>query len=233
MPDRRKDISLDNRLLQCASFVRDKAKVVDVGTDHGYLAIYLVKTEKAIHAIASDLREGPLNNALENIKRYGCENLIEPRLSDGLKNISAQEADDIVIAGMGGEVIANIIKSTSWLKDETKHLILQPMTMAEHLRRFLFDEGFEIIKEQATISGGKVYTIMIAAFSQGTIKVSDLYPYIGKLETNLDDAGVKYAQREIRDLRNKIWGCKCEGKVGRVKELSEVKSQIENLLNGE
>ena len=232
MPDRRKDISLDSRLLQCASFVRDKVKVVDVGTDHGYLAIYLVKTEKAIHAIASDLREGPLNNALENIKRYGCENLIEPRLSDGLKNISAQEADDIVIAGMGGEVIASIIKSTSWLKDETKHLILQPMTMAEHLRRFLFDEGFEIIKEQATISGGKVYTIMIAAFSQGTIKVSDLYPYIGKLEANLDDAGVKYAQREIRDLRNKIWGCECEGRLDRAKELAKVKSKLENLLNG-
>ena len=104
--------------------------------------------------------------------------------------------------------------------------------MAENLRRFLFDEGFEIIKEQAIISGGKVYTIMIAAFSQGTIKVSDLYPYIGKLEANLDDAGVKYAQREIRDLRNKIWGCECEGRLDRAKELSKVKSKLENLLNG-
>lgn len=232
MSYRRKDISLDSRLLQCASFVRDKSKVVDVGTDHGYLAIYLAKTQKAIHAIASDLREGPLNNALENIKRYSCNNLIEPRLSDGLKNISAQEADDIVIAGMGGEVIANIIESANWLKDETKHLILQPMTMAENLRRFLFDEGFEIIKEQATMSSGKVYTVMMVAFSQKEIEVSDLYPYIGRLGDNLDDAGIKYVQREIRDLSNKIWGCECEGKFDRAKELSKVKSKLENLLKG-
>lgn len=233
MPDRRKDISLDGRLLQCASFVRDRVKVVDVGTDHGYLAIYLVKTKKAIHAIASDLRKGPLNNASENIKRYGCENLIEPRLSDGLKNISAHEADDIVIAGMGGEVIANIIENADWLKDGTKHLILQPMTMAEYLRRFLFDKGFKIIKEQATMSGGKVYSIMMVEFSQRAIEVSDLYPYIGGLEENLDSAGVKYAQKEIRDLSNKIWGCECEGNLSRAKELSEVKSKLENLLNGE
>lgn len=232
MTDADKAISLDSRLLKCADFVRDKVKVVDVGTDHAYLSIHLVKCKKATYVIASDLRKGPLDNALTNIKRFGCEDLIETRLSNGLAGVGACEVDDIIVAGMGGEAIAKIIDGASWLKDSKKRLILQPMTMAEHLRKFLFNNGFKIIKESAVISGSKVYTIMKAEFFEGSMEVSDLYTYIGGLEQNLDDAAVKYIEKEIRDLKNKILGYRCQGNAKGAETLTMVKNKLENLIHG-
>lgn len=96
------DFSLDNRLALCADFVRDGAKVADIGTDHAYLPVWLCRIGRCDTAIAADINPLPLERGIETINNSGLNNRIEARLSNGLEKISGDEADDIVIAGMGG-----------------------------------------------------------------------------------------------------------------------------------
>ncbi len=204
--EKSKNMKLDNRLHLCAQSVRNGARIADIGTDHAYLSIWLMKNKLISHAIAADLREGPLLNAQNNIKKYGMEQYIETRLSDGLDNINENEVDDIIIAGMGGELIINIIKRAGWLKNQNKSLILQPMSAEQELREFLFSEGFNLNTEKAVVSYGKVYSVMSVNY-KGNLKYHDkLYPYIGPLTDNLTDEAHLYIEKEIRNLNNKVIG---------------------------
>ena len=119
------------RLQMVADFVRDGAAVADIGTDHAYLPVALVLSGKCPRAVVSDLREMPLENARQAIRRYHLEDRIVACLSDGLDEIAPDWAQDIIIAGMGGELIAAILARAPWLRNEGKRLILQPMTHAE------------------------------------------------------------------------------------------------------
>ena len=118
-------------------------------------------------AVASDVRAGPLERAKKNIERYGVGNLVAVRLSDGLDAVQPSEAEDIVVAGMGGLMIAEIISRAPWLKEGGRHLILQPMTRAEDLRRSLSDQGFAILRERAVREEHHLYTAMLCAYSPG------------------------------------------------------------------
>lgn len=175
---------LDDRLMLCAEFVRSGAKIADIGTDHAYLPVWLAKQNKISHAVAADLRAEPLKSGDMNIKKYNAEDIVETRLSDGLTKISPDEADDIIIAGMGGDLIASIIDNAPWLKNAEKRLILQPMTKSERLRKYLCDNGFEIKAEKAAISDKKVYSVMLCSYCGQKILYDELYLYLGK---TLDD----------------------------------------------
>ena len=153
---------LDPRLSLCASFVPAGAKLADIGTDHGYLPIWLAKTGRVIHAVAADLRPGPLERAKENVRKYQVEDIVELRLSDGLQAFLPEEADFIVIAGMGGEVIASILGAAPWLKETGARLVLQPMTRAEELRRFLAEHGYAIAREALVRDRGFLYPVIEA-----------------------------------------------------------------------
>ena len=153
---------LDPRLSLCASFVPAGAKLADIGTDHGYLPIWLAKTGRVIHAVAADLRPGPLERAKENVRKYQVEDIVELRLSDGLQAFLPEEADFIVIAGMGGEVIASILGAVPWLKETGARLVLQPMTRAEELRRFLAEHGYAIAREALVRDRGFLYPVIEA-----------------------------------------------------------------------
>ena len=118
--NKKKLFQLDRRLQTCASMVRENHVLADIGTDHAYLPIWLVKKEVIKKAIASDINMGPLQKAAFNIRRYNVGKQVDARLSDGLELIFPNEADDIVIAGMGGELIADIIEKAPWLKDAEK-----------------------------------------------------------------------------------------------------------------
>ena len=123
--------SLGPRLGLCASFVRPGCRLADIGADHAHLSVWLACRSAVRSAIAADVREGPLSAARRTIARCGVESLVSARLSDGLRAIRPEEADDIVIAGMGGELIARIVGEAPWLCTPERHLILQPMTSAE------------------------------------------------------------------------------------------------------
>lgn len=169
-------ISLDNRLKTAAALCRSGGIVCDVGTDHALLACYLAKCgAKAV--IASDINEGPLEAARRTVEQEGCDNVRVVR-SDGLCEIDF--ADDVIICGMGGELIADIIAGCRFLSESTR-FILQPMTKPEILRKRLYADGFEILEERTAYDGKRAYVVMLAAFTGNHCDIDEVFAYTGKV----------------------------------------------------
>lgn len=192
--------TLDERLQACATFVREGAKLVDVGTDHAYLPICLAKSGRIKYAIATDVKYAPLAVAQKNILKYEAKDMVDVCLSDGLSRINQSEVDDIVIAGMGGQTIVQILDKCQWIEDPSLHLILQPMTADNVLREFLFTKKFQIIKEVAVKSGDHVYAVMLAHFVGEEFAWSQADTYIGKLDAS--PYACEYLERQIKHLQN-------------------------------
>lgn len=146
-------LPISKRLLCCASMVQSGSRVADIGTDHGYLGIYLLQSGAARHVIACDLRKDPLENARRNAKLFGVDGEMEFRLSDGLEKILPDEVDTVVMAGMGGDLIQKILSQCPWRKREGLQFILQPQSAGNVLRRWLCEDGFEIQREEPCRTG--------------------------------------------------------------------------------
>ena len=161
-----KNITLDGRLSCAASLVRNDSVVADIGTDHAYLPIYLLSRGTAKFAIASDVNRGPLDRAVAHAEEYGMTDRMRFTLADGLCGIEPEKegVTDIVICGMGGELIAKIIGASDYTKKSGVRLILQPMTCAAELREFLAENGYEIVTERLCKAAGKIYTCIAAEY---------------------------------------------------------------------
>lgn len=170
-------ISLDNRLQTAAALCRSGGTICDVGTDHALLACYLAKNG-AKEVIASDINDGPLESARRTVEQEGCTN-VRVLKSDGLKQIDY--ADDVIICGMGGELIADIISGCRFLSEETR-FILQPMTKPEILRRRLYEDGFEILEERTAYDGKRAYVIIHAAYTGTRREADDIFALTGKVK---------------------------------------------------
>ncbi len=197
---------LDERLSLCAEFVREGTRLADVGTDHAYLPVWLALNGKIRSAVACDVRVGPLENAKANILRFGVSNIVSTALSDGLDNLEPDSADDIVIAGMGGELTAKIIMRTQWLRDRDKRLILQPMTRADALRLFLCENGFCLQEEKACVSARKSYSVMVWHYDGQIRECQDVFRYIGLLEQDDSDEARQYIAVINGKLKKKLLG---------------------------
>ena len=197
--------SLDSRLSLCASFVREGVSVADIGTDHAYLPIWLLLNGKIEKALACDINEGPLNSGKADVLRYNLDDKITLRLSDGLKNVEESEADDIIIAGMGGELIAKILSECSWVKNEEKRFILQPMTKCEVLIKWLYESGFEITQQKACECDKKHYTVMVAKYTGNCTTQSRTFLFTGKLDTE-DENSKTYLSHIISHLQKRAIG---------------------------
>lgn len=169
-------ISLDNRLKTAAALCRSGGIVCDVGTDHALLACYLAKNG-AKEVIASDINDGPLEAARRTVEQEGCNNVRVVK-SDGLREIGY--ADDVIICGMGGELIADIIAGCRFLSEGTR-FILQPMTKPEILRERLYADGFEILEERTAYDGKRAYVIMLAAYTGDRLDIDELFAFTGKV----------------------------------------------------
>ena len=152
---------LSKRLQAVADMVTKGNIVADIGTDHGYVPIYLVNNNIAPTAFALDINQGPLSRAKENIKREGLEKKINTVLSDGMDKLSPNMVDTAIIAGMGGELIVHILK-TSKINNTLKEIILSPHRDIEQVRRYIIDSGWHIIDENMVVDGGKYYTVLKA-----------------------------------------------------------------------
>ncbi len=192
--------SLSKRLKTIASLVPIGARVCDIGTDHGYLSIYLKKNNIAESIIACDLNQKPLLTAQKNIEKSGVKG-IDLRLSDGLSNIKPDEVDTVIIAGMGGEVISGIIGACEWIKSKEYSLILQPTTSADFLRRFLTENGFEIKAETPLGENSKIYSIMQIEFTYNKKEYPEHYHYIGEISPDSED-GLLYIKKQQKILLN-------------------------------
>ncbi len=169
-------ISLDNRLKTAAALSAKRGIICDVGTDHALLACYLAQNGAA-QVIASDINDGPLEAARHTILQEGCENVRAVK-SDGLKQIDF--ADEVIICGMGGELIAEIIAGCRFLSSKTR-FILQPMTKPELLRRRLYANGFEISEERTACDGKRAYVVMLAMYTGERRDMDELFCLTGKV----------------------------------------------------
>ncbi len=186
-------VKLDKRLLTIADMVRLDGMICDVGTDHALLPCYLFG-KGAKNIIASDINDGPLNSAMATIKQYRAESGVKTIKSDGLRSVPP--CDDVIIAGMGGELIARIVTECSFITENTR-FILQPMTKAQILRRELYRNGFEIIEERTAESAGKIYTVMLVKFTGVKSEISDDFAFFGKNNDKTYESAVNEKLRKL------------------------------------
>lgn len=197
------EIRLDTRLMTVASMVRQDSVVLDIGTDHGYLPCFLVQKGIAKSAIASDVRPMPLQSAKNTIEASGLQNKIQAILSDGLENIPDNSADTIILAGMGGILIADILSKKQWIKSSNIEIIAQPMTHSEKTREYLLQNGFEIIEEKGCFSAGHYYCVIRASYSGRVNSHEDGYIYYGKLKDNKDEFSKKFLKAQYNRLQKR------------------------------
>lgn len=154
-------IQLSKRLSHIAAFVPTGTSIIDVGTDHGYLPIYLRQKSEITHAIATDINKGPVENAKKHIARYGISE-IEVRQGNGLSAIAKEECEVVILAGMGGYLIIDILMNALQKIQNVERLILQPQQDIDKVRRFLHANNFVIMEEDFLEEEGKYYTIIVA-----------------------------------------------------------------------
>lgn len=155
-------MELSRRMQRVADMVTDSRAVADIGCDHGYVSIYLVESGRTGHAYAMDVRKGPLSKAVEHVKQKNLEEQIECRLSDGLERLAPGEADTLILAGMGGLLMIDILKRGSSHRRGDEILILQPQSDIAAVRRYIYEIGYRIQTEDMLVEDGKYYTILRA-----------------------------------------------------------------------
>lgn len=199
---------IDARLKAIADFIRKDSYVCDVGTDHAYLPCYLIKNGITNHCVACDIGEAPLKSARNHIQQYGYENQIETLLSDGLKSVPPEKAQDIVIAGMGGDLIGRILLDAEFTKEKGRRFILQPMTNVDILRDVLYQNGFEILEERPIIDKHHTYTIMLVVYSGKIQQQGQLFLLLGKVIEKKDDQAREYVKRQYLKIQKIADGMK-------------------------
>ena len=197
-------MKLSKRLQTIADFVKKGAVVADIGTDHAHIPIYLIKNNIISKAYACDINKGPLEKAKENINYYGVKN-IELRLSNGLEKLKTDEADTFIIAGMGGELIIDILDRGQGFLDKKNTFILSPHTKIEEVRNYLLRKGLKILKEDMCIDEGKFYTVMEAVYMGKTFSYTKGELLFGKyLIDNKNPVLFEYLKKEKQKYLNII-----------------------------
>ena len=203
-----RDLELTPRLRRLADWVPPGARLADIGTDHGYLPVWLRLHGRVASAIACDLREGPLARARETGRTWGADG-IDYRLGNGLAVVSPEEADAVVIAGMGGENIAAILARAPWTAGLEHTLLLQPQTRAEVLRAFLAENGYAIRREALVEDRGVLYPVMEAGGGKMSLTLGQLHGGAALLH---DPLGERYIIQKIIRLQTAVAGINRSGK---------------------
>ena len=186
--------------------------LADIGTDHGYVPIYATTEKISKRAIACDINEGPLLRAQDNIDKYGAKDFCEVRLSDGLSNLKPNEVDTIIITGMGGLLIRDILSKGIDVVKEVKQLILSPQGDGDRVKHFLDENNYVIVREKVVKDEGKYYNIIDAR--NFNIFVDKKYMFSGSILGNPDKTFIRFLDKKI-------------------KTCDEIIANVENSENGE
>ncbi len=217
---------LTPRLKMVASLVPEAETICDIGTDHAYIALYLVKKGITKRVIAADIKEGPLMQATKNISAYGEEARVETRLSNGFEKIKSGEAQVAVIAGMGGETICEILKNDIGIES----FVLQPQSAHRELRGFLLSNGYVIKDEKICREGRKMYTAMLVSrgnMNSLTLPELEIGPILIKERPPLFNDYVKYRLYEIDSIYDKLISSNAGE---RLEEITTLKNLYEDLI---
>ena len=199
-------MQLSKRLLTCCSFVKPGDRVADIGCDHGYVSIHLLKNNIASAVIASDIKEGPLRSAMQNADKYGVADNIRFYLSDGVAAIP-REFDSLICAGMGGDTMCSILEAAPWLKNDQYRLILQCQSKVPLLRQYLSAQGWVINAEVVVRDGRFLYTVMEVLWRPGSQTLTPGQTHFSPaLLLQPCEETAEYYQRLLFSLRRAING---------------------------
>ena len=231
-----KSEGLNPRLSCAAGFVRQGAVFADIGTDHAYLPLFLLEKGRIARAVCSDINEGPLDSARRNAAERGLFDRCEFVLTDGAEKALSYGVTDVAICGMGGELIADIIKRAGGLYDPKMRLILQPMTRQAHLRSFLLGEGFRIVREGYSREGGRFYLCIVAEYVGECREISEIVAEVGECTEIVNkSAHTGYLKAKKSALEKAIRGRGIGGTVTEFDReiLSAIDGKIRELEKGE
>lgn len=222
-------VMISKRLQMVASLVTKGYRMADVGTDHGFVPIYLVKTGVCPSALAMDVRSGPLERAREHIREYGLERQIETRLSDGVSELKVGEADSVVIAGMGGPLTVRILQEGRTVLESVKELILSPHTEAVSVRRYLQDSGWYIEEEHMVYDEGKYYVFLKATHGQGDYESHADFYFGKRLMEKAEPDWEQYLNKGFFKLKQLEMRLATQDSARAKMRLGEVRAQIEEM----
>ena len=223
---------LSPRLGALLQLIRPGARLLDVGSDHAYLPVAAVAAGVAKAALASDIASGPIERARAHVAEYGLEDRVETMRTPGLEGTGDFHATDVVIAGMGGEMIASILEACRYIRDPRIRLILQPMTKSEKLREYLSHSGFEIDGETVIEEGRRIYEAMTAHYTGIPYLLSPLEAQIGRRDPGSDgEKTKKLLEKKIARQRKAAQGKRADDpeKEKEVRLLTELTSALEAL----
>lgn len=224
---------LSDRLMKITEFVKENTSILDVGTDHGYVPIYIVEKGICKKVIASDVSPGSLNKTIDLVKKKGLENHISSRLGDGLDVIEAFEVDGVIMAGMGGILIQRILEKNKETTDSIDYFIFQPMVASKELRKYLSQNNYKILDEKLAKEDDKFYEIIYAIRGKEEFK-KDIYYEISQrlIEKNhpllkefIEDK-INSLKPIINDLKDKT----SRRSVERYNELNKLLDQYREVL---
>ena len=190
------NIPLSKRLLTCAGFVKPGDRIADIGCDHGYLSIYLLKNGIASYAYASDVAQAPLQSAVNNARKFGVAENISFYLSDGVRNVP-RDFDTLICAGMGADTMVSILEAAPWLRDPRYRLILQCQSKREMLRSYLSQKGWHITEERVLRDGRFLYTVMAVTYDPEA-------PRLRAAETYFPPAMLKAPTGETKEYFDRV-----------------------------
>ncbi len=222
-----RELKLDARLTAVASLIRDGVTLYDIGSDHAYLPVSLILENKIPFAYICDVARGPLSKAEETVSAFGVGDRSRLCLSDGMKSVDVIPPCDISIAGMGGELIASIIDACPDVRHPDVRLVLQPMTRGEELRKYLCENGFEILCE-TTVFEGKYYTVISCRYTGEKYELTPSELVLGKADVRSEN-DVFYAMAKNKlEVLNEIYdgkkrgGADCSYEEMLIKEITEI-----------
>ena len=236
-------MNISRRLNRLADMVTEGSRLADVGTDHGYVPLCLCGQKRIQRAIAMDVNQGPLERAKAHIREAGMEGQIETRLSDGLTALRAGEADTILIAGMGGPLTIRILREGAHALPGVKELILQPQSEIGEVRRFLRENGWQIVREDILQEDGKYYPMFRAVPAEALESCSEEEYRFGKTELQESpQVLLEFLEKRIR-VNESICAGLPEGDEERIRErkreveqelalLQKVRTCLEKRQNG-
>lgn len=219
-------MELSKRLSAVAALLNNCDTMADIGTDHGYIPIYLVKQKRVHGAIAMDIGKGPLQRAKEHVQLHKLDEYIELRLSDGAKKLAVGEVQEVVIAGMGGRLMMKIIDESKELFHSLQGFVIQPQSEYGFVRHFLEDNGFAILKEDMVKEDGKYYPMMRVSSGEMKLEQECFYEYGKFLLTEKHPVLQEYLAKEYQNYK-KIAKTLQQGTTQKQKErLLEVEQMI-------
>ena len=227
-------MKLTDRLLKIASLVTEGKRVADIGTDHGYIPVYLLNQGKVPYAILADVNKGPLENARGEVRHNKLLDKVDLRLGSGIEVLVKGEVDEVIIAGMGGILISELLEAKLEVAHSVDKLILQPMQAQNELRKYLLNNGFEILDEVLVKEDFRIYEIIIAKYTgKNTVVSDDIYYEVGrKLIENKDPLLNEFIDKKIymyNSIIKKIEGKSSEGIEKKIKESKDSIEKLENL----